>query len=177
MWLIAGLGNPGPKYEHTRHNLGARVVEAFRKKSGAPLFQDAPKFQARLSHGTVRLVIPTIFMNESGAAVSALVQLYKTPLDHLIVVHDDKDLAFGEIKLQRARGAAGHHGVESVIQALGSNDFRRLRLGIGEPPPGVETDDFVLQSFTKEETRQIEDSVVPFAVQKITEATAAREES
>ncbi|MDP3685392.1 MAG: aminoacyl-tRNA hydrolase, partial [bacterium] len=166
-WLVVGLGNPGPKYEHTRHNLGTRVVEALRVSLEQPPFRAARALSARVSEGSVILAIPTTFMNDSGEAVAALVQKFRVPLDHLIVVHDDKDLAFGKLKLQRGRGAAGHRGVDSIIAVVGSNNFWRLRVGIGAPPAGVETDTYVLEPFTQAEEKKLHQDILPHALERL----------
>lgn len=166
-WLVVGLGNPGSAYEHTRHNVGARVVEALRDTLAQPPFRAARTLSARVSRGPAAiLAIPTTFMNASGEAVAALVRKFRVPLDHLLIVHDDKDLAFGERKLQRGRGAAGHRGVESIMTALDSNDFWRLRVGVGAPGE-IPTDAFVLQPFTADEARTLESHVIPSALEQI----------
>lgn len=167
MWLIVGLGNPGRKYARTRHSLGARVVETLRQELGQPALRTQKSFEARVSFGSVILALPTTFMNASGMAVASLVQKYRIPLDRLLIVHDDKDLAFGTVRLQRNRSAAGHRGVQSVIDALGSKAFWRLRVGIGAPPDGVETDTFVLQPFAKDEEQTLADTVIPEALARL----------
>lgn len=169
-WLIIGLGNPGPKYKHTRHNLGARVIEALRVTLKQPSFRATRALSARVSEGTAILAIPTTFMNDSGTAVRALLKKFRVPPDHLLVVHDDKDLTFGVHRMQRNRGPAGHRGVDSIIQTLGTKDFRRLRIGIGPPPSDMTTDTFVLESFSAEEKQRLAAPVIPEAVQVILRA-------
>lgn len=166
-WLIVGLGNPGKQYAHTRHNLGARVVEATRKALGHPAFRASRTLRARVSHGTPLLAIPTTFMNDSGRAVRALLRAAKLHPDSLLVVHDDKDLAFGRIKLQNSRSAAGHRGVQSIIDELGTKVFWRLRVGIGPPPSGIETDVYVLARFTPAEEQAVQDTVIPRAIDQL----------
>lgn len=166
-WLVVGLGNPGPQYAHTRHNLGVRVTERFRISLGEPAFRVSPALHARVSRSAHLLAIPTTFMNDSGRAVRALVQKHRIPLDHLCVVHDDKDLTFGAIQLQKNRGSAGHHGVQSVIDALGSREFWRLRVGVGSPPPGTPTDAYVLNAFAENEEGTITREIIPRAVQTL----------
>lgn len=165
-WLVVGLGNPGQKYARTRHTLGARVVETLAKQLGRT-FRHARALHARVSRGRQCVAIPTTFMNESGHAVTALVAKEKVPLDHLLIVHDDKDLAFGTIKLQKGRGSGGHRGVQSVIEAVGSQAFWRLRVGIGAPQPGTPTDAYVLQTFTKNEEQELARDVIPRAVERL----------
>lgn len=169
-WLVVGLGNPRAAYEHTRHNVGVRVVEALRERLEQAPFRRSNAVHARISRGTALLAIPETFMNNSGEAVQALVRHFRIPLDRLLIVHDDKDLAFGKLKLQRGRSAAGHRGVDSIIGALNSKAFWRLRIGIGSPPPGMETDTFVLEPFSKEEERKLTVTVIPKAAQTILDA-------
>lgn len=148
-WLIVGLGNPGMKYARTRHNLGARVVGALRRDGKLPAFKTHAGLLARtVSHTSLILAVPTTFMNDSGRAIRALLQDTHLPAEQLVVVHDDKDLAFGTVKLQKNRSAAGHRGVTSVIDTLGTKDFWRLRVGIGAPPSATPTEEYVLQRFT-----------------------------
>lgn len=163
--LIVGLGNPGEQYTRTRHNLGARVLLALRASLGQSQFRASREFFARVSRGDHLLAIPTTFMNESGRAVSALMKKERIPLDHLLIVHDDKDFVLGSIKLQKGRGAAGHRGVQSVIGETGSKVFWRLRLGIGDPPEGTPTDAYVLQPFTRAEERTLSRDVLPRATE------------
>lgn len=164
MWLVVGLGNPGRPYVRTRHNLGAMVVTHLARALDRPGFTNAKALRARVSANGQVLALPTTYMNESGKPVHALVKKYRVPPDRLLVVHDDKDLAFRRIQLQRNRSAAGHRGVQSVIDALGTKDFWRLRVGIGAPPVGTETDDFVLQTFPRAEEHALRRTVVPSAV-------------
>ena len=136
MHLIVGLGNPGKKYEKTRHNAGFMVLDELEKK-------ELPE---------VRLLKPDAFMNDSGSAVYRAIKNYKLKAVNLIVVHDDIDIPLGKIKVSKGSGSAGHKGVESIIQALGTKDFTRIRIGILPPegkPADVET--FVLKHFKKEE--------------------------
>jgi len=160
MRLIVGLGNPGEKYQNTRHNLGFWVVEALAKKWGLVWKSDKKtnSLKARKSGAGLEVILakPLTSMNASGEAVQKLMQFYHLEsLDNLVVVHDDLDLALGEIKVVKGRGAAGHRGVESVINSLGNRDFTRLRLGIGRPgfakavagKPKKEVVDFVLGEF------------------------------
>lgn len=169
-WLIVGLGNPSVNYARTRHNLGARVVEALKREPAQPAFRTARTLHARVSRGAATLAIPTTFMNDSGRAVRALVRHERVPLERLLVVHDDKDLAFGQLKLQKSRSAAGHNGVQSIIVALGTNDFWRLRVGIGGPPAGTTTDAYVLMTFSGDEEWQLAEVVIPAAVRALRRA-------
>lgn len=148
MKLIAGLGNPGEKYEKTRHNFGYRVIDSL---VGEEV--------------NARLYKPRSFMNISGPEIAEQLRFHKLTPNDLLVVHDDLDLPFGEVRLQVGRSSAGHHGVDSVISELGTNAFWRLRLGIG--PRGESAGDkFVLENFTPEEEDKI-DSVTKIAREKI----------
>ncbi len=171
MYLIIGLGNPGAEYQNTRHNFGWLVLDAlssewhFNKKFKAEI--------AELNIGTKKILLakPQTFMNESGESVRLLTSYYHlTPNNlkpnHLIVVHDDLDLPLGEYKISTNSGAAGHHGVESIIEKLGTKEFTRLRLGIGPRPPEIPGDKFVLQKFSKKEEATVK-QVIKEATEKI----------
>ncbi len=136
MHLIVGLGNPGPEFAGTRHNVGWMCVERLARRVGASF--DRYQFRAQLARWDdngrkVLLAKPLTFMNRSGEAVRPLVRFYKVELDRLMVVYDDLDLPPGKIRLRPKGSAGGHHGMESVIQKLGTSDFPRLRIGIGRP--------------------------------------------
>jgi PTH1 family peptidyl-tRNA hydrolase len=135
MKLIIGLGNPDKKYLNTRHNVGHQFINHLKT----------------LDPPNIILAVNDSFMNESGPSVQKVIHFYKTPLDQVYLVHDDLDLPVGEWKLQFDRGPAGHHGVESVIQYLGTQAFNRIRIGIGHPTDNTPVEDFVLRIFTPEE--------------------------
>lgn len=153
--LVVGLGNPGPVYAKTRHNVGfmvadllaARVGSAFKahKKSGAEVAT------GRLADRAVILGKPRSYMNESGRQVAALVKFYSVPPASLIVIHDELDIEFGRIRLKFGGGVAGHNGLRSVASALGTNDFQRVRIGIGRPPSRKDPAAFVLENFSAAE--------------------------
>jgi len=130
MYLIVGLGNPKKEYVGSRHNLGFRVIETLYRhlKSGKPVQKH------RLT-----------YMNRSGLAVNEIMRNYQLYPEKLLVIYDDLDLPPGSMRLRKKGSGAGHRGVQSIINSLGTNDFPRLRLGIGKPPPGMETADYVLQ--------------------------------
>ncbi|MHA7840342.1 MAG: aminoacyl-tRNA hydrolase [Gammaproteobacteria bacterium] len=135
--LIVGLGNPGPSYEHTRHNAGAWFVEQAAKNNKAVL-RAQPKFHGHgekitLGAHACHLLIPTTFMNNSGEAVRAIAQFYKIPPTAILVAHDELDLECGKIRLKQGGGHGGHNGLRNIIKHLGSPDFFRLRIGIGHP--------------------------------------------
>ena len=136
MKLIVGLGNPGRGYANSLHNLGFMCVNHFARTNH--IWFDKRRAQARIGSGEVagsKVVVarPHTFMNESGQAVSQLVKKFNVSLDNLLVIHDDLDLSLGEIRIRPGGGSAGHNGVESIITELGSQDFPRIRVGIGRP--------------------------------------------
>lgn len=132
MKLIVGLGNPGEKYTKTRHNLGFEILDELTKKLNLVDWQMENKFKAELiTSDQLILVKPQTFVNQSGLAIKLLTTYYKLPSTDVIVIHDDLDLPLGKIKVRMGGAAAGHHGVESIINALGSDQFIRVRLGIG----------------------------------------------
>ena len=156
MILIAGLGNPGEKFKNTRHNVGFMVIDAFAEKNNFPDFKFSKKFNSLISEEIlygekITLTKPQTFMNNSGVAVKKILSSTKTTRPGLVVIHDDIDLPLGKIKIVKNRGSAGHKGVQSIIEKLGTNEFIRLRVGIlpesGKPK---NPEKFVLQKFTKE---------------------------
>jgi PTH1 family peptidyl-tRNA hydrolase len=159
--LVVGLGNPGAEYAATRHNLGFRVVDELAARSGGPTFRR--KFHGELAEAHVGgkalwLLKPLTYMNESGQSVRAAVTFYKVPLGDLLVIHDELDLPFGQIRLKPGGGDAGNRGIRSISAALGSGEYPRLRIGIGKPPPGFRGGgaDFVLQGFAPSELAELD---------------------
>lgn len=157
--LVVGLGNPGPTYARTRHNVGfmvadllaERIGSAFKvhKKSGADVAT------GRLSGHPVVLARPRCFMNESGRQVGPLAQFYSVPTEGVVVIHDDLDLDFGRIRLKQGGGEGGHNGLRSIATVLGSKDFQRVRFGIGRPPGRQDPAAFVLQAFGSREREEL----------------------
>ncbi len=167
MWVFCGLGNPGKKYERTRHNFGFMVVSAFAEKHHLRFKYDEfyPAEVARLNE-TCLLFKPTTYMNLSGVAVKKLLKKERIKPEDLLVIYDDMDLPLGRIKLLPKGGAGGHNGVKSIISELGVNTFPRLKLGIGRPPEGVNPRDYVLSPFTSEEYLIVE-KVIEMATQAL----------
>jgi PTH1 family peptidyl-tRNA hydrolase len=150
--LVVGLGNPGERYARTRHNVGFEAVERLVERRGGAPWRE--KFSGRLAQveraGDKLLVLePQTFMNESGQSVGPALAFHRLAPSDLLVVHDELDLPFGELRLKQGGGDAGHRGLRSVTAHVGSGDYARLRIGIGRPPPEFEGDivDFVLQGF------------------------------
>jgi PTH1 family peptidyl-tRNA hydrolase len=161
MWLIVGLGNPGEEYARTRHNVGFQVVAGLGRRHGLEF--SGKRSNARIAEGQLlgqRVVLarPQTYMNNSGQAVVGLCQWFKIdPATNLLVIYDDLDLPFGVLRL-RERGSAGtHNGMRSIVGQLGSQQFARLRLGIGQAPPGWDAARYVLGRFTLQEEEQLPD--------------------
>jgi peptidyl-tRNA hydrolase, PTH1 family len=163
MKLIVGLGNPGEHYRGTRHNIGAAVAREFCAQNRLVLkkgiFASSSCAKTRFDSGEALVAIPLAYMNCSGPAVSSLVRRHRVALNDLLVVHDDIDLEFGRIKARSGGSAGGHNGLKSVIAALRSEEFDRLRIGVGRPPRGMDPADFVLSPFTAEEQKEIGETV------------------
>jgi peptidyl-tRNA hydrolase, PTH1 family len=157
MWLIVGLGNPGSKYLLTRHNVGFMTLDFLAKSVGVRNDDARSEFKAqtvdfRWDGTPVKLVKPQTFMNLSGESVGEMVRYLKAPLEHLVVVHDELDLPFGQVKLKSGGGSGGNNGLKSLIEHLESENFLRVRIGVGRPPaPQMDPADFLLQSFSKDE--------------------------
>lgn len=148
--LIAGLGNPGPQYRQNRHNVGFMVINTLADQANISLKRVS--FRALVGIGTFedkRLILakPQTYMNDSGQSVAPLMRFYKVPLDHLLVVHDDLDLPFGTLRLRPMGGTGGQRGMESIVKLIGTNEFARLRVGIGRPPGRMDPRDYVLHDF------------------------------
>ena len=173
MKLIIGLGNPGGKYEKTRHNAGFLAVNKIADDFQFSSFEFHRTFNAEISKDVIDnekviLVKPQTFMNESGMAVKAVMEYYKIDPKDIILIHDDLDIITGEYKVSKNRGSAGHRGVQSIIDCLGTEDFTRVRIGIGikyaglavlfkeEDHKKIPTEKFVLQKFGAEEMTEIE---------------------
>jgi PTH1 family peptidyl-tRNA hydrolase len=169
MWLIVGLGNPGERYARTRHNVGFRSVETLAERHSLTFRQQWANSQLAegIIHGQrVVLVKPQTYMNLSGQAVSALRNWYKIdPAHELLVIYDDLDLPFARIRI-RERGSAGtHNGMRSIVAQLGTTEFPRLRVGIGQPPGKMDAADYVLSRFTPEE-----EAVLPDVLARVADA-------
>lgn len=159
-WLVVGLGNPGEKYAQTRHNIGARVAERLAERLGARLrkvrFLPVEAGESNLGGQRLYIARPQTFMNVSGPPVASFAKRRKVDTEHVIACHDEIDLAFGALKVKRGGSTAGHNGLKSLQQALGSPDFHRVRLGVGRPPGRKEAADHVLDRFTKAERDEVE---------------------
>lgn len=160
MWLIVGLGNPGSEYASTRHNIGAMAVERWAAESGGlsrSKKQQALTAALRLGAQSLVLALPQTFMNNSGAAVAALVSFYKVDPVQVVVLHDELDLPFGSLRLKLGGGDNGHNGLRSIRSALGTGDFHRVRMGIDRPPGPMDPAAYVLRAFAKAEATELDD--------------------
>jgi PTH1 family peptidyl-tRNA hydrolase len=159
MWMVVGLGNPGGKYALTRHNIGFMALDSYALSVGGPRWKEERQAfvtRMKLDNIEVLFVKPQTFMNKSGDSVRALMDYYKIQLEHIIVVHDDIDQGFGAIKLHKNRGAGGHNGLKSLNEMLGTQDYMRLKLGVGRPTiPQMDVAAYVLQNFSSEETQHL----------------------
>jgi peptidyl-tRNA hydrolase, PTH1 family len=160
-WLVIGLGNFGSEYKSTRHNVGAMVIEQVITDLGEKLTHSkkvsADVCETRI--GTHRVVLATLrsYMNESGGPTSKLMNFYKIEVENLVVLHDELDLPFGEIRIKMGGGDNGHNGLKSIRASIDSGEFVRLRLGIGRPPGTIDPSDFVLKPFNFFEKSQMND--------------------
>lgn len=166
LWVVAGLGNPGPSYAATRHNAGYLVIDELLDRMGAKL-RSHKSGRALVAEGRLNgpggqravLIRGRGFMNESGGPVAGVLGYYKVPPDHLIAIHDELDLPFGDLRTKLGGGDNGHNGLRSIRQSLGSGDFYRVRFGIGRPPGRQDSADFVLSPFGKAERRELDVNV------------------
>lgn len=166
--LIVGLGNPGPQYEATRHNAGFWWVDQIADQLGARLTQEAKFFgqaaKARSGGADVWLLKPATFMNRSGQSVAALANFYKIPPEAILVVHDELDLPPGTAKIKKGGGNGGHNGLKDISAHLGTQEYWRLRLGIGHPGDRNAVVNYVLHTPSKDEMQLIEESMDASAV-------------
>jgi len=158
--LIIGLGNPGKEYKNTRHNMGFLFVDALAKKLNAPEFIYEKKLKAEISKSKVLIAKPQTFINKSGEAVSALSKFYKIKPENILIVHDDIDILWGNFKFSLGRSSAGHKGVESIIKALKTKNFWRLRIGI-QPSikKHISADKIILKKFTPAELKILNQTI------------------
>ena len=162
-WLLVSLGNPGDKYENTRHNVGFMVADEIGERQNAPI--QKLKFKAltnlfTISGQKVLVMKPITYMNLSGEAVRQAVDFYKIQPDHVLVVSDDTALALGRLRIRKGGSAGGHNGLKNIILHLGTDQFPRLRVGVGEKPhPDYDMADWVLGKFTGEDKKTMDAAV------------------
>jgi len=158
VWLVVGLGNPGPGYAGNRHNIGQMVLAELASRAGAKF--KSQKTNATVAEGRIgasRFVLakPNTYMNVSGGPVAALTKFYKIDPDHIIVIHDELDIPFDSIKLKVGGGHGGHNGVRDIAAAISTPEFIRVRVGIGRPPGRQDAADFVLRDFSADEKKTL----------------------
>ena len=162
-WLVLGLGNPGRRYEHTRHNVGEDAVRLLAERLEANLRtgrNDAAVAETRIGDTRVVLAVPLTFMNESGRAAESLVKRFKfTDPERIIVVHDELDLEPGVVRVKAGGGLAGHNGLKSITSALSTQDYLRIRIGVGKPPSAARGADHVLSRIPAREREVLDVSV------------------
>lgn len=165
-FIIAGLGNPGLKYDNTRHNVGFETLDVISRQSGIKI--NKLKHKALLGEGTigdkkVLLVKPQTFMNLSGESIREIIDWYKLPPGNIIIIYDDVDLSTGRIRIRPGGSSGTHNGMKSVIYQIQSDEFPRIRIGIGKPPDGWDIADYVLGRFSTEEREIVSVSVLKAA--------------
>ena len=165
MKIVVGLGNPGSQYKETRHNIGFQVVDELARRWNTGAWKK--RYEAEVSEhraiGPVLLVKPQTYMNLSGTAVREAAKFYKTAPTEIVVVHDDLDLPAGRLRIRERGGSGGHRGIESILTQLGSDEFVRVRVGVGRPPSGWDSADYVLGRFAPEEQDLIREAVTKAA--------------
>ena len=157
-WLIVGLGNPGPSYSGHRHNVGAMVVDELAARTTANLRSNkarATAAEVRIDAQRAVIAKPLTFMNESGGPVVGLLSFYKVLVENLIVIHDDLDIPFAEVRLKLGGGEGGHNGLRSITKSVGTRDYLRVRVGIGRPPGRIDPADYVLHDFSGAERSEV----------------------
>lgn len=165
MRLLVGLGNPGSKYERTRHNIGFRVAEQLARRCGVSL--DQTRYNAELGSGRparwngeqLTVLLPQTFMNASGTSVAQAARFWKVEPAEIVVVHDELDLEFGRLQVKTGGGDGGHNGLKSLKAQLGTAEFVRVRFGVGRPPQGWDPADWVLAKFNGDEENQLEELI------------------
>jgi len=158
LWLVVGLGNPGPTYAGNRHNIGFQVADLLAERMGGRFKAHkgrADVVEGRLAGRRVVLAKPSSFMNLSGGPVSSLHNFFKIPVERIVVVYDELDLPFATLRLKQGGGDNGHNGLKSLTQSLGSRDYLRVRFGIGRPPGRQDPADFVLKDFSAAEKKEL----------------------
>ncbi|MFW6035373.1 MAG: aminoacyl-tRNA hydrolase [Halothermotrichaceae bacterium] len=169
MYLITGLGNPGRKYENTRHNVGFKAIYSLAEKYN--IKKTSRKFKAitartRIAGQKVIMVQPQTYMNNSGESVKLVKDYYDIPIDKIIIIYDDMDLSLGQIRIKKKGSAGGHNGLKNIIKMLGSNKIPRIRIGIGRPENKyIDVVDYVLSRFSGDENKEVEQ-----AINKVTNA-------
>lgn len=170
-WLVVGLGNPGPQYAGNRHNVGQMVLDELARRAGASFSSKGGVLSRRPQAATAEVRIgtgpggvpgpravlakPATYMNTSGGPVAALARYYDVPPERVVMVHDELDIPFGDVRLKIGGGEGGHNGLRDTTKALGTKDYLRVRVGVGRPPGRMDAADFVLRDFAKPEQKDL----------------------
>lgn len=162
MYIIVGLGNPGKKFEHTRHNAGFDAIDRLADKHGIKI--DKLKHKALIGEGRINsekviLVKPQTYMNLSGESIVSVCQFFKPEYDHLIVMYDDIDLDVGKLRIRKKGSAGSHNGMKSIIKSISTQEFPRIRIGVSKPAEGWDLADFVLSKLSKEDSKAFDESL------------------
>lgn len=175
-WLIVGLGNPGVGYAGNRHNVGAMVIDELVRRDGGSLRTHKSRAKAaELRLGTLPggvpgpkavVAVPLTYMNESGGPVAGLMQFFKVPPERVVVVHDELDIDFAQLRLKLGGGEGGHNGLRSITKSLGTKDYLRVRVGIGRPPGRMDAASYVLKDFSPSERPEL-DFLLPDAADAV----------
>lgn len=171
LWLVVGLGNPGPAYAGHRHNAGFMVLDLLAGRMRGTFKSHRSRndvVEGRLEGHRIVLAKPRCYMNESGGPVKALRDFYKVPVERLVVVHDELDIPYGAIRLKKGGGDNGHNGLRSITKALADKEYLRLRFGVGRPPGRMDAAAFVLKDFSTAERKEL-----PFFVDRAADAVEA----
>ena len=171
VWLVVGLGNPGPSYAGNRHNAGHMVLDLLAERAGGRFKAHkgrADVVEGRLAGVRAVLAKPKSYMNESGGPTASLRDFFKVPVERIVVVHDELDIDAGALRLKRGGGDNGHNGLRSISSALGSKEYLRVRVGIGRPPGRQDPADFVLKDFSAVERKEL-----PFTLDRAADAVEA----
>ncbi|KAB2344039.1 aminoacyl-tRNA hydrolase [Actinomadura rudentiformis] len=159
LWLVVGLGNPGPSYAGNRHNAGFMVLDTLAARTGGKFKAHksrAEVVEGRLAGARAVLAKPRTYMNESGGPVKGLQDFYKVPLERVIVVHDELDIPYGAVRLKQGGGDNGHNGLRSITKSVSAKDYLRVRFGVGRPPGRMDAAAFVLKDFSATERKELD---------------------
>ncbi|REE96172.1 aminoacyl-tRNA hydrolase [Thermomonospora umbrina] len=159
LWLVVGLGNPGPAYAGNRHNAGFLVLDVLAGRAGGRFKTHrsrADVLEGRLNGRRAVLAKPRSFMNDSGGPVAGLRDFFKVPVERIVVVHDELDIPYGAVRLKRGGGAGGHNGLRSISRSLGDQDYLRVRFGVGRPPGRMDPAAYVLKDFSSAERKDLD---------------------
>ena len=158
LWLVVGLGNPGPSYAGNRHNVGTMVLDLLAERVGGRFKAHkgrADLVQTRLAGQRALLAKPKCYMNESGGPAASLRDFFKVPVQRVVVVHDELDIPYGTVRLKLGGGDGGHNGLRSITSSLGTKDYLRVRVGVGRPPGRQDPADYVLKDFSAAERKEL----------------------